>query len=78
MIRSLAFIPSHKIDGFNLIARKKPDAVCFDLEDSLPFEKKKYGLKKLKKFLSSYKKSKIKLFVRMEKINNSNKKTEII
>ena len=73
MIRSLAFIPSHKIDGFNLIARKKPDAVCFDLEDSLPFEKKKYGLKKLKKFLSSYKKSKIKLFVRMEKINNSNK-----
>lgn len=72
MIRSLAFIPAHKIDRYDLIANKKPDAICFDLEDSLPNEKKKYGYNKLKIFLASFKQNDIKLFVRIDKIKKKN------
>jgi len=72
MIRSLAFIPAHKIDGYDLIAKKNPDAICFDLEDSLPLNKKKYGVNKLKKFLSQHRKDKIKLFVRIDNIKKDN------
>ena len=56
MLRSLLFIPSHKIKFVDSVLKKNPDAICFDLEDALPDNKKKFGLEKLKIFLNDTKK----------------------
>lgn len=72
MIRSLVFIPAHKIAAFDSISNHKPDAVCFDLEDSLPKNKKNYGISQLNFFLKSNKIRNLKLFVRIEDLESNN------
>ena len=55
MLRSLLFIPSHKIRFVDSVLKKNPDAICFDLEDALPDNKKKFGLRSLRYFLMKQK-----------------------
>ena len=50
---------------------KNPDAICFDLEDALPDNKKKFGLEKLKIFLNDTKINNLKFFIRIEDIEKT-------
>ena len=72
MLRSLLFIPSHKIRFVDGVLKKNPDAICFDLEDALPDNKKKFGLEKLKIFLNDTKIDYLKFFIRIEDIEKNN------
>ena len=66
MIRSLVFIPGHKISYFDKIKKNLPDAVCFDLEDSVPKNKKKIAKIKISNFLKNRSNLKLKVFIRLD------------
>ena len=66
-MRSLLFIPAHKISYIdNLSKNNYPDAIAIDLEDSVPTNKKKEGTLKILDFFKKKNSFKKKIYIRVD------------
>lgn len=66
-MRSLLFIPAHKTHYVHKLKKKNyPDAIAFDLEDSLPPNKKRDGVIKILNFFNEIENNENQIYIRID------------
>lgn len=66
-MRSLLFVPAHKIDYLNKLKKNNyPDAIALDLEDAVPTSKKKVGIKKICSLFNKTKNFDYQVYIRID------------
>lgn len=75
-MRSLLFIPAHKINYLDKLKKNSyPDAIAFDLEDSVPKNKKEDGEKKIQNYFKNINNFNNQIYVRIDIENKKLDKT---
>lgn len=66
-MRSLLFIPAHKINYVNKLKKNSyPDAIAFDLEDSVPKNKKEDGATKIQNYFNKINNFDNQIYIRID------------